>query len=254
VFDVMRTRIAFRGEEAPRAWLVAIVLSLALHAALLAWPHWPSLREIGGADASLVTRIVASPEPVRSAGSASDPRAPDSDSAPDRERAIQSAVAARPERVKVATGLNAPEPARAAPPTTIEPHAVVRTEREPALRASTSPSGTIAAKAAPVRGASTDIASVAQYRIVLMSAARRFTRELETDSAQGLEGRVEVRLAIASDGSLARAEVARSSGHALLDDLAVEMLRNAKPHAPVPPALLAREFEVDVPVVFTGPR
>ncbi len=87
-----------------------------------------------------------------------------------------------------------------------------------------------------------------------MSAARRFVRVPDADYAQGREGRVDVRLTIAADGSLARTEVLRSSGQPALDALALEMLRNAKADAVVPPALLAREFEVEVPVVFEAGR
>lgn len=244
---MLRTRVAFRGDETRNAWVVAIVLSLLLHAALLAWPRWPSLRETGGGDPGLAARIVAQPEVARHASATADSAEPVKPATP-------------------AARADAPAPSTAAPPRALAPplDRLPETERSQAV-ASSQPMTTPAAGNAPrasavasgeaaggakAPGHASDIASVAQYRIALMSAARPFLRAPDAAGAQGLEGRVDVRLAIAADGSLARAEIARSSGHAALDELALEALRNAKAGAPVPPALLAREFEVEVPVVF----
>jgi TonB family protein len=49
---------------------------------------------------------------------------------------------------------------------------------------------------------------------------------------------------------VAAALVHRSSGHGSLDREAIDMLRKAAALTPVPPALRAREFTVDVPVLF----
>jgi len=48
----------------------------------------------------------------------------------------------------------------------------------------------------------------------------------------GLQGTVELRFRIASDGSLETVEVVRSSGHAPLDAAAIEALRRAGPYPP----------------------
>ena len=254
MFDVMGTRIAFRGEETRRAWILAIVLSVVIHAVLLAWPRWPSFREIGGGDASLAARIIAVPEAQRSVAPASDSPAPDVVPSRQRTEPVRPAVAGRPQQNGTPPRTASPVPDSAAPSLAVSTQAASPAERESARPAESMSRGAPAASAAATPGTSSDIASVAQYRIVLMSAARRFTRSPDASSAPGVEGRVDVRLAIAADGSLARADVARSSGNAALDDLAVEILKIAKPHAPVPPALLAREFEVDVPVVFEKAR
>jgi protein TonB len=253
VLDAMRMRVVFRGEETHRAWALAIVLSVLIHAALLAWPRWPSLREIGGGDPGLAARIVASPAVAPST-------APAASEIPETTKSATSAT-----RADVPT-----PPTRTAPP----PASPAPRERPPELERAALPAAAASA-AAPTDGSAprareansggsaansrspgmaSDIASVAQYRITLMSAARRFVRVPDAVDAQGREGRVDVRLTIAADGSLARTEVLRSSGQAALDALALEMLRNAKADAPVPPALLAREFEVEVPVVFSIPR
>jgi TonB family protein len=103
-----------------------------------------------------------------------------------------------------------------------------------------------------VAGDRADIASIAQYRIALISVSRRYKPSESALPTERPEGRVDVRLAIAADGSLADARVTRSSGHELLDTLAVDMLRSAKAQAPVPTRLLDRAFEIEVPVVFGG--
>jgi protein TonB len=249
VFDVMRTRVVFRGEETRRVWAVAIVLSILIHALLLAWPHWPSFREIGGDDPGLAARILAPPPHERSAAPMHSDASHAVASALERGELRPRATVAPSRPTEAGPRAKAPEPNRAAPP--VHPRTPAATEGESAspTRVASSAASATSAKAP---GAPSDVASVAQYRIALMSTARRFIRAPDAQAAQGPEGRVDVRLAIGADGSLARADVTRSSGHAMLDDLAVEILKSAKPHAPVPPALLAREFEVDVPVVFGG--
>jgi TonB family protein len=97
-----------------------------------------------------------------------------------------------------------------------------------------------------------DVASIAQYRIALISVSRRYKPSEEALPAARPEGRVDVQLAIAADGSLADARVTRSSGQPLLDALALDMMRNAKAQAPVPMRLLDRAFEIEVPVIFGG--
>ena len=247
---LLRTRIAFRGDETQRAWAVALGVSLLLHAALLAWPRWPSFREVGGGDPGLATRIVSPPVTERSGGMTRDARPSDPAAAPPPSEIRLPDRVARPQPSESATRRTSREPVRVA---RAEPQqSSPRSEGATLPSAQAATSGASAVTTAPPPGASSDIASVAQYRIVLMSAARRFVRAPDAGAAQGAEGRVDVRLSIAADGSLARTEVARSSGDAALDELAVEILRSAKPHAPVPPALLARPFDVEVPVVFGG--
>jgi protein TonB len=101
-------------------------------------------------------------------------------------------------------------------------------------------------------GERADIASVAQYRIALISVSRRYKPSEAVLPAERPEGRVDVQLAIAADGSLADARVTRSSGQPLLDALALDMMRSAKAQAPVPARLLDRAFEIEVPVIFAG--
>jgi protein TonB len=118
--------------------------------------------------------------------------------------------------------------------------------------ASGSSTGAIAAAKRGEAGEQSDIASIAQYRIALISVSRRFKPAADLLPTEGAEGRVDLQLAINADGALAAARVLRSSGQPALDALALDMLRRAKAEAPVPPRLLDRAFEVEVPVVFGG--
>ena len=63
---------------------------------------------------------------------------------------------------------------------------------------------------------------------------------------RGFEGRVVLDLSIAADGRIDSARVATSSGHAILDDAALDMVRRAAP-VPKPQDGAVRLL---VPVVF----
>lgn len=57
---------------------------------------------------------------------------------------------------------------------------------------------------------------------------------------QGVFGSLQLNVVLAADGRLLSVDVARSSGHALLDDAAVRIVRMAAPFPPFPPALAAK--------------
>lgn len=57
---------------------------------------------------------------------------------------------------------------------------------------------------------------------------------------QGLFGSLQLRVVVGADGRLLSVDVTRSSGHALLDDAAVRIVRMSAPFAPFPPALAAK--------------
>jgi TonB family protein len=44
--------------------------------------------------------------------------------------------------------------------------------------------------------------------------------------------------------------VKSSSGYEILDNVAVDMIKKAKPLTPIPAALRGKEFTVDIPVIF----
>jgi len=115
------------------------------------------------------------------------------------------------------------------------------------------PSATVAALVAPVArpgDAELDIGSLAQYRLALIGVARHHKFYPADAIESGWQGRVGVRLVVSAGGALAHADVQSSSGYDLLDEQAVEMIRQAQRLTPIPPALRDRAFTVDFPVSF----
>lgn len=96
-----------------------------------------------------------------------------------------------------------------------------------------------------------DTASLGQYRSALIAAARRYRKYPRIAVENGWEGRAEVRLAIDSDGSIASISIRTRSGYEVLDEQALEMIRKAKPMAPVPHGLRGKGFTLDLPILFS---
>lgn len=94
-----------------------------------------------------------------------------------------------------------------------------------------------------------DAAGLRQYRLALAGEARRFRSYPETARREGMAGTAEVRVSVGT-GALRHTELARSSGHAILDTAALEMLRAAAARTTLPESLRGQEFAVLLPVVF----
>lgn len=243
------------GGSSPLGW--ALAASVALHVALIAglpdlWTYSTT-----AATAPLNARL----EPG--------PPATGADTMPAAEpvaRAEPERAAQRPEARGRAQSRRAPQIAHAtatlASPRSRPDHVPHDTTEPREAPAKTSPRQQAAAGAAGalVSGEPTlaprpgedalDLGSLAQYRLALIGAARRHRLYPEHAIERGWQGRVTVRLAFGADGGIAAALVHRSSGHATLDREAVDMLRKAAALTPLPPALRAHEFTVDVPVLF----
>jgi protein TonB len=67
---------------------------------------------------------------------------------------------------------------------------------------------------------------------------------------KGWQGKVEVHMVIGANGMIANASIKTSSGHEILDNQAIDMLKKGKTTVQVPASLRGREFAVDVPVIF----
>lgn len=107
-----------------------------------------------------------------------------------------------------------------------------------------------AGPAAPLAAAPPDAEGLRQYRLALALEARRFRRYPARALEANLGGTVEVRVAVAAAGAPEDIALAHSSGHELLDDAALDMLRKAAPRTVVPDRLRGRTFVVSLPVVF----
>ena len=66
----------------------------------------------------------------------------------------------------------------------------------------------------------------------------------------GWEGTSEVRLVIGADGHVKHVLIATGSDYAILDERAIEMVKQML-LPKIPPVLRAREFSITVPIAFT---
>ena len=83
-----------------------------------------------------------------------------------------------------------------------------------------------------------------------MAAAGHYKRYPAIAMEKGWHGRVDVHMVIGANGMLAGASIKASSGHVILDNQAIDMLRKGKTTVQIPASLRGREFSLDVPVIF----
>jgi protein TonB len=124
----------------------------------------------------------------------------------------------------------------------------------PSTLASSSPSaapvGRLEARSAPAAASGPDPGTIAQFRLELMDLARRYKRYPRLAQDNNWEGRVELRIAIGEDGSLAALTVKKGAGRAALDEEAQAMIRTAQSKATIPPGLRGKAFTLEIPVDF----
>lgn len=106
------------------------------------------------------------------------------------------------------------------------------------------------ALAVPAEAHGPNAAGLRQYRLALAGEARRFRRYPDVARDEGITGTAEVRVTVTAAGAARHAELARSSGHAVLDAAALDMLRQATARALLPESLRGQDFAVLLPVVF----
>jgi len=160
----------------------------------------------------------------------------------------------RPKPAPVAKA--APAPVKAPPPPPTPPAAAA----PPAAPAAPAPAASSVAKAEPQPAASAppaqaaaeapDAGTLAQYRLQLISVAKRYKRYPRVAMDNNWEGTVEVRMVIGANGFISSLVVRKGTGHEVLDQEALQWIRKAKPLAPIPVALRGKEFTVDIPVIF----
>jgi TonB family protein len=66
-----------------------------------------------------------------------------------------------------------------------------------------------------------------------------------------IEGYTTVKMTILKDGRLEKAEITKSSGHEILDNAALQSVRNAEPFPPIPEEAKLGNVEVSIRLVFT---
>ena len=96
-----------------------------------------------------------------------------------------------------------------------------------------------------------DTGSLAQYRLQLISAARKYKRYPRVAMDNNWEGDVVVRMVIGANGMITALSVKTSSGHEVLDQQALEMFKRAKPLVQIPPALRGKEFTIELRAIYS---
>lgn len=257
-------------QDGPRRALeYAIAASLALHGlALLSLPLLPSLMmEPPPTEPPLEARLMPA-RPVQPTVTAPPAPAPEQSPPtpkppPPPPRRVAKKAPPAPKRAHRSAPKRVHQPVRqpvleAAPTRAPEPPApksvVTAPPPPPPPPAAPTPVATPAPAAVPAARAAPppDTASlVAQYRAEIISRAKRYKRYPRFARDNGWEGKVDVRMEIGADGSIASLRVARGTGYSILDQQALEMVRRAKPDASIPQGLRGKAFGIDVPVIFS---
>ena len=109
-----------------------------------------------------------------------------------------------------------------------------------------------AAPAAPSAAVATapDLGSIAQFRMELLEMAKRYKRYPRAAVDNNWEGKVDLRMVVSANGTIASLAIRKSAGYTALDDEAQQMFRTAKAQIAVPPALRGKEFTVDISADF----
>lgn len=112
------------------------------------------------------------------------------------------------------------------------------------------PPAVASASIAPRQAAAPDPLALAGYNRALAAAVDRHKRYPRIALMRQWQGTVVLQLNIGVDGRVQEHRLARSSGHDVLDQQALEMLREAMPLPALPAQLAGVSLSVDIPVIF----
>lgn len=96
-----------------------------------------------------------------------------------------------------------------------------------------------------------NVDSLRQYRLDLALAAQRFRVYPVQARTRGWEGVATISLSSTAIGPVPVLKVTRSSGHAVLDDQALQMLSRAVENTPLPENLRGHRFDMVIPIRFS---
>jgi protein TonB len=236
-----------------RALALCVLASLGLHALALLLPGQRT-----GAPAPAATRILTATFAPRVAAPASLPVVPEVKK-PVEPELVRPKSETRPEtpRPVISTPLPAPGSVAAhapevpaAPALPAEPSAAAPSGSSSGASAAAQPTAASPGAGTTRPGSDADTGTLAQYRLALIGAARRYKRYPAQAMDKGWQGKVEIRLVVGANGTIQSSLVKASSGYEILDNQALDMVKKAKPLTPIPAALRGREFTVDIPVIF----
>jgi protein TonB len=246
-------------DDQDRAFHYAVLLSIALHGVLLfgvSALHDPANR--APVPGPIVARLAqdvppaapaaaAQPEPVKP--QSQEKRPPAAKPVP----AVKPRPVARPETTSPAPTPSAPASAPAEEAAAAQPPVGPATNPTPA----SAPPAAAVAKVEPTPAPATpsaeafDAGSLAQYRLQIISAARKYKRYPRVAMDNNWEGDVVVRMVVGASGIIAALSVKSSSGHEVLDQQALDMFKRAKPLVQIPPALRGKEFAIELRAIYS---
>ncbi len=212
-------RLAPMRGSANRAFGIAVLASIALHALLFAaLPQWRELSVL----------LPPEPEPLIARVERLEPPAP----------VPQPPV---PEARKLAPPKPKPAPR--------EPEPVVAPAPAPAP-APVAPLFKPQPAPEPAPKPDTDAAVVKRYSSDVVEAAKRIERYPRAAVDNNWTGEVKVTMRIGASGRIADLRVTQSSGYALLDRNALQMFESAQPLVPIPRELAGKAFEVELRAIY----
>jgi|GEM_PF-1263370 len=235
----------------------ALALAAALHGAvgsLIIW-GWTRAPDPLGREDAIAVSIISEANIVSIASGAS--TKPETDAPIDEEPEPSPDMPEQPKKPIVEADSTAPEPivppenrddATAIAPPPLSP----RTKDKPVI-----PSNATGGMSAEVRTQSTAIGvkrgddhRTADYLARLAAAIRKRLFYPPAALRRGLEGKVLARLRLGPAGDALNCDIAKSSGHALLDRAALNLIRLAQPYDPPPLAQGARELTIVIPILY----
>jgi periplasmic protein TonB len=236
---------------------LAVAASLVLHAAVLVL--LPMLDARPPPKPQVMTaRLVEQPRPVQEPAPAA---APPPQAKPEPKpvaKPVHKPVQKQAPITRSPPVIAAPQPvpqATPAPVPTPQSAPSVEPQPAPAPPQPPSPPSQAAAASPPASAqpssAASDATTLAQYRVQIIELAGRYKRYPRIAQDNNWTGTADVRLMVGADGAIAALSVRKASGHAVLDNEALNMIRTAFGKAPLPDSLRGKAFSIDVPVVFS---
>jgi len=223
-------RLSVRFRLSPTAW--AVLASLVVHGLALGW--LPGLQQAQDLVSKPLRVLLPAPvtEPVAVPPPPTFPRELHKTDAP-----APTPVLTRSAQAPVSDAPTVPAAPVAAPVAAAEPAPA------PAVLQA-APSATV------LRPTAADPAALAAYGRNLAGAVALHQRYPRLAQIRQWQGSTLLQLELAADGQLQSVRVLSSSGHEILDQQAIDMVRAAVPLPPLPASLAGRSLTVDVPVVF----
>lgn len=213
----------------------ALAISVLAHGILLAQGSLPAvdlhLAQPLSATLTALGLPAAAPQPTAAPGAAR-PQAPAD------VMARKTAAAPKPESPPAPRQESATAGAGTAPPAT-------------AKSAALAGAGAIDTRAGEPEAGGMEVADgMRAYRVALAGELRRFRRYPPRAVEAGISGTVELGMRVSAGGVAQSFQVKKSSGHRLLDEEALEMLRQAAPRTALPESLLGHAFSLSMPIEF----